>query len=128
MKREEGQEGALGNGMGSTGKNERCRRARVCRGTGEGAVKVGGLELTGVEMGRAGAQLPGKAPWPAGLIPSSLEWKMGWTELPLSLVSMESKVEKAPFSEPEPRVGRAFSPSDSQQKACQGGLGLWTRP
>lgn len=39
------------NEQGSKEKNERCRRARVCRGAGEGAVKVEGLELTGERYG-----------------------------------------------------------------------------
>lgn len=101
----------------------------MCRGAGEGAVKVGGLELTGVEMGRAGGSASRQSPLASRLDPIQFRVEDGLDGTPFEdLVSMESKVEKAPFSELEPRVGRAFSPNDSQQKACQGGLGLWTRP
>lgn len=76
-------------------------------------------------MGRAGGSASRQSPLASRLDPVQFRVEDGLDRTPFEdLVSMESKVEKAPFSEP----GRAFSPSDSQQKACQGGLGLWTRP
>lgn len=70
-----------------------CKGVQGCRGRGSES------EGSYVDRGRGwvelGAQLPGKAPWPAGLIPSSLRVEDGLDRTPCDdLVSMESKGRK----------------------------------